>query len=81
MQLKLSKKTTANFRPGLVIENVANTHRLAETTLGPSAIEELATNTNSGSGDEDDVAEIDCHVISNNKSTEFILGTVVEEAA
>lgn len=82
MQLKLSKKTTTNIKPGLVIENVANTHRLAETTLGPTAIEELATNTGSGSGDEeDDAAEIDCHIISNNKSTDFILATVVEEAA
>lgn len=70
------------MRPGLVIENVANTHKLAETALGPTAIEEAATNTGSGSGDEDDeVADVDCHVISNDKSTEFILATVVEEAA
>lgn len=82
MQLKLSKKPTCDIKTGLVIENVANTHKLAETTLGPTAIDEAATNTGSGSGDEDDdVAEVDCHVISNNKSTDFILATVVEEAA
>lgn len=82
MQLKLSKKPASDIKTGLVIENVANTHKLAETTLGPTTIEEAATNTGSGSGDEDDdVAEVDCHVISNNKSTEFILATVVEEAA
>lgn len=83
MQLKLNKKSTGIIKPGLVIENVANTHRLAETTLGPSAIEEAATNTGSGSGDEEDeVPEAaDCHVISNNKSADFILATVVEEAA
>ncbi|XP_063913676.1 dopamine D2-like receptor isoform X3 [Zophobas morio] len=83
IQARLNRKPLpAEIKPGSVIENVANTRRLAETTLGPSTIEEQATNTGSGSGDEDeDVAEADCHVISNDKSTEFILATVVEEAA
>lgn len=82
MQLKLTKKPIGEIKPGLVIENVANTHKLAETALGPTAIEEPVTNTGSGSGDEDDeVVDADCHVISNDKSTEFILATVVEEAA
>ncbi|XP_074026194.1 dopamine D2-like receptor [Leptinotarsa decemlineata] len=83
MQLKLNKKPLAcDIKPGSVIENISNTHRLAETTLGPTPIEEQATNTGSGSGDEDeDVVDAECHVISNDKSTEFILATVVEEAA
>ncbi|KAJ8950223.1 hypothetical protein NQ318_006197 [Aromia moschata] len=83
MQLRLNRKPLAcQIKPGSVIENVANTRRLAETTLGPTPIEEQATNTGSGSGDEDDdVVDADCHVISNDKSTEFILATVVEEAA
>ncbi|KAG5886398.1 hypothetical protein JTB14_025573 [Gonioctena quinquepunctata] len=83
MQLRLTKKPLAcEIKPGSVIENISNTHRLAETALGPTPIEEQATNTGSGSGDEDeDMADADCHVISNDKSTEFILATVVEEAA
>lgn len=82
MQLRLTKKPLAGeMKPGLVIENVSNTHRLAETALGPTTIEEQATNTGSGSGDEDDdIGEAECHVISNDKSAEFILATVVEEA-
>uniref|UniRef100_A0A6P7G624 Dopamine D2-like receptor n=1 Tax=Diabrotica virgifera virgifera TaxID=50390 RepID=A0A6P7G624_DIAVI len=84
MQLKFNKKPMAyEIKPGSVIENISNTHRLAETTLGgPTPIDEQATNTGSGSGDEDEdvMAEADCHVISNDKSTEFILATVVEEA-
>lgn len=70
-----------NIKPGTVIENVAATRRYAETALGPAAVEEPATNTGSGSGDEDEEPAEDCHVISNDKSTEFILATVVEEAA
>lgn len=82
MQLRLNRKPLpCEIKPGSVIENVANTRRLAETTLGPATIEEQATNTGSGSGDEDDDADAECHVISNDKSTEFILATVVEEAA
>ncbi|XP_057650942.1 dopamine D2-like receptor [Diorhabda carinulata] len=85
MQLKFNKKPmTYEIKPGSVIENISNTHRLAETTLGgPTPIDEQATNTGSGSGDEDEdvMADADCHVISNDKSTEFILATVVEEAA
>ncbi|KAI4464134.1 hypothetical protein MML48_4g00012594 [Holotrichia oblita] len=81
MQAKLSRKPMPyEIKPGSVIENVANARRLAETTLGPT-VEEPATNTGSGSGDEDDeIAEQDCQVISNDKSTEFILATVTEEA-
>lgn len=76
------KPLPSEIKPGSVIENVANSRMLAETTLGPPAIDEQATNTGSGSADEeDDIAEADCQVISNDKSTEFILSTVVEEAA
>lgn len=76
------KPLPCEIKPGSVIENVACTRRLAETALGPATVEEPATNTGSGSGDEDEeVADVDCHVISNDKSTEFILATVVEEAA
>lgn len=84
---------------------MASTRRLAETQLGgdnnqlgvnitPIPIDEQATNTGSGSADEDDDIVVlqdnnvilpedvdDCHIISNDKSTEFILATVVEEAA
>lgn len=83
MQSRLTRKPLpCEIKPGSVIENVANTRRLAETTLGPSTVEEAATNTGSGSADEEEeVADADCHVISNDKSTEFILATVVEEAA
>ncbi|XP_049826158.1 dopamine D2-like receptor [Aethina tumida] len=82
MQSRLNRKPLpCEIKPGSVIENVANPGRLAETALGPT-IEEQATNTGSGSGDEDDDApDAECHVISNDKSTEFILATVVEEAA
>ncbi|XP_044729159.1 dopamine D2-like receptor, partial [Chrysoperla carnea] len=96
---------TYEIKPGTVIENVASTRRLAETQLGgdnnqlgvnitPIPIDEQATNTGSGSADEDDDIVVlqdnnvilpedvdDCHIISNDKSTEFILATVVEEAA
>ncbi|XP_044747684.1 dopamine D2-like receptor isoform X2 [Coccinella septempunctata] len=83
LQSKLNRKPLPyEIKPGSVIENVTNTKKLAETTLGPSIIEAETTNTGSGSGDEeDDMGEADCHVISNDKSTEFILATVVEEAA
>ncbi|XP_061717706.1 dopamine D2-like receptor [Cydia pomonella] len=61
----------------VVIENVAQTRRLAETAL------DAATNTGSGSNEDDhdsfdkrsvelEDAE-DCHVIPNDKSTEFML--------
>ncbi|KAJ9585601.1 hypothetical protein L9F63_002631, partial [Diploptera punctata] len=76
-----------------VIENIAQTRRLAETTLGPtlaapsSGMEEERP-TNTGSGSQDDKEDInlmtstyDCHIIPNDKSTEFILATVVEESA
>lgn len=76
-------KRPPEIKPGSVIENVASTRRFAETALGPSStVDEPATNTGSGSADEEDeIQEGDCHVIPNDKSTEFILATVVEEAA
>ncbi|EDX02063.1 uncharacterized protein Dyak_GE17345, isoform A [Drosophila yakuba] len=75
---------------GSVIENIAQTRRLAETALDSSRHasrilpDEAATNTASGSNEEEDENAIspdidDCHVIVNDKSTEFMLATVVEE--
>lgn len=76
---------------GSVIENIAQTRRLAETALDSgrqSGVrimpDEPATNTGSGSNEEEDENAIspdidDCHVIVNDKSTEFMLATVVEE--
>ncbi|XP_031626590.1 dopamine D2-like receptor isoform X2 [Contarinia nasturtii] len=77
---------------GSVIENIAQTRRLAETTLDSSKSgskimpDDAPTNTASGSNeDEDENAASpdpdvdDCHVIVNDKSTEFMLATVVEE--
>lgn len=76
---------------GSVIENIAQTRRLAETTLDSSKSgsrimpDEAPTNTASGSNEEDDenaaspVDADDCHVIVNDKSTEFMLSTVIEE--
>ncbi|XP_049310282.1 dopamine D2-like receptor isoform X1 [Bactrocera dorsalis] len=95
-----AKKQRAARRPhlseltgGSVIENVAQTRRLAETALGSDrhAVriipDEPATNTASGSNEEEEdpgggaiSPDIDdCHVIVNDKSTEFMLATVVEE--
>ncbi|KAJ6634612.1 Dopamine D2-like receptor [Pseudolycoriella hygida] len=76
---------------GSVIENIAQTRRLAETTLDSSKSgsrimpDEAPTNTASGSNEEDDenaaspVDVDDCHVIVNDKSTDFMLSTVIEE--
>ncbi|XP_054728939.1 dopamine D2-like receptor [Anastrepha obliqua] len=78
---------------GSVIENVAQTRRLAETALDSDRHaarimpDEPATNTASGSNEEEEdqgggaiSPDIDdCHVIVNDKSTEFMLATVVEE--
>lgn len=81
-QRAIRKPLPSEIKAGSVIENLANTKRLAETHLGPTPIEEQATNTGSGSGDDDDdIVEAECQVISNDRSTEFILATVVEEAA
>lgn len=46
--------------------------------------DDAPTNTASGSNEEDDEKDAspdvdDCHVIVNDKSTEFMLATVVEE--
>ncbi|KAG8249236.1 dopamine neurotransmitter receptor activity, coupled via Gi/Go [Homalodisca vitripennis] len=90
---KAARKPHLDMKPGIVIENVAQTRRLAETTLVASSalvpttsIDDAPTNTGSGSQEEDEDGERspgleDCHVIPNDKSTEFILATVVEEAA
>nr|AFH53996.1 D2-like dopamine receptor [Periplaneta americana] len=91
------KPNLSDIKPGSVIENIAQTRRLAETTLGPTLVapssgmeEERPTNTGSGSQEEEEEAEKDgerspgsddCHIIPNDKSTEFILATVVEESA
>ncbi|KAH1019601.1 hypothetical protein HUJ04_009393, partial [Dendroctonus ponderosae] len=81
-QKAVRKPLPSEIKAGSLIENLANTRRLAETHLGPTPIEEQATNTGSGSGDDDDeILDAECQVISNDRSTEFILATVVEEAA
>lgn len=60
--------------------------RFAETALGAVAmvapgIGEEPTNTASGSNEDEDETPLDpVVVISNDKSTEFFLATVVEEA-
>ncbi|XP_033611256.1 dopamine D2-like receptor isoform X2 [Cryptotermes secundus] len=90
------KPNLADIKPGSVIENIAQTRRLAETTLGPTLMapssgmeEERPTNTGSGSQEEEEEVEKDgerspgsddCHIIPNDKSTEFILATVAEES-
>nr|XP_029728590.1 dopamine D2-like receptor [Aedes albopictus] len=79
---------------GSLIENIAQTKVATETHLDGSTKsagsckilpDEAPTNTASGSNEEDDdnagSPDIDdCHVIVNDKSTEFMLATVVEEA-
>ncbi|KAJ1522994.1 hypothetical protein ONE63_002130 [Megalurothrips usitatus] len=88
------KPNASDCRTDTVLENLAQTRRLAETALGTSSLaaptssgleEERPTNTGSGSQDEDedDMKDHDrsfdiedCHVIPNDKSTEFILATV-----
>ncbi|KAG6464680.1 hypothetical protein O3G_MSEX014668 [Manduca sexta] len=73
----------------VVIENVVQTRRLAETALH----DDRPTNTGSGSNEDDHEDSFDkrsadleadadeCHVIPNDKSTEFMLATVAEENA
>lgn len=89
-QRAAKKPHLADFTTGgSVIENVAQTRRFAETTLDSKSgsrivPEDAPTNTASGSNeDEDENAGSpdvdDCHVIVNDKSTEFMLATVVEE--
>ncbi|VVC29103.1 Hypothetical protein CINCED_3A002853 [Cinara cedri] len=84
-----------DMKPGIIIENVAQTRRrLAETTLlataslapgSSSIIDEGPTNTGSGSQDDEEEGgspgSDDCHIIHNDKSTDFILSTVMEETA
>ncbi|XP_050541972.1 dopamine D2-like receptor isoform X2 [Daktulosphaira vitifoliae] len=84
-----------DLKPGIIIENVAHTRRrLAETTLlataslapgSTSIIDEAPTNTGSGSQDEEEEGgspgSDDCHILHNDKSTDFILSTVIEETA
>ncbi|XP_048483406.1 dopamine D2-like receptor [Plutella xylostella] len=79
--------TTTGATTAVVIENVAQTRRLAETALH----DDRATNTGSGSNEEDhedsfdkrslelEADADDCHIIPNDKSTEFMLATVTEE--
>ncbi|KAK0096507.1 hypothetical protein PV326_005266 [Microctonus aethiopoides] len=60
--------------------------RFAETALGAAAlvgpVHEEPTNTASGSNeDEDEIPNDPVVIISNDKSTEFFMATVVEEAA
>ncbi|KAJ0176317.1 hypothetical protein K1T71_008491 [Dendrolimus kikuchii] len=73
----------------VVIENVAQTRILAETALH----DDRPTNTGSGSNEEDhedsfdkrsadlEADADDCHVIPNDKSTDFMLSSVTEEAS
>ncbi|XP_025417989.1 dopamine D2-like receptor [Sipha flava] len=84
-----------DMKPGIIIENVAQTRRrLAETTLlataslapgSSSIVDEGPTNTGSGSQDDEEEGgspgSDDCHIIHNDKSTDFILSTVMEETA
>ncbi|XP_063828759.1 dopamine D2-like receptor [Ostrinia nubilalis] len=79
---------TTGATTAVVIENVAQTRRLAETALH----EDRPTNTGSGSNEDDhedsfdkrsadlEADADDCHVIPNDKSTEFMLATVAEES-
>ncbi|KAJ8667035.1 hypothetical protein QAD02_008697, partial [Eretmocerus hayati] len=86
------KSNVSDMKPGCVIENIANTRsvysvaRFAETALGAAALVapgiEEPTNTASGSNEDEDETPIDpVVVISNDKSTEFYLTTVVEDTA
>ncbi|RVE46651.1 hypothetical protein evm_008724 [Chilo suppressalis] len=85
----ISSDPTTGATQAVVIENVAQTRRLAETALH----EDRPTNTGSGSNEDDHEDSFDkrsadleadadeCHVIPNDKSTEFMLATVAEETA
>ncbi|XP_043288011.1 dopamine D2-like receptor isoform X2 [Venturia canescens] len=80
------KPNLGDIKPGSIIENIAHTRRFAETALGAAALVasgvEEPTNTASGSNEDEDETPMDpAVVISNDKSTEFFLATVVEEAA
>ncbi|XP_011049492.1 PREDICTED: dopamine D2-like receptor isoform X2 [Acromyrmex echinatior] len=86
------KPNLGDIKPGSIIENIAHTRsgysvaRFAETALGAAALVapgiEEPTNTASGSNEDEDETPLDpVVVISNDKSTEFFLATVVEEAA
>ncbi|KAG7197229.1 hypothetical protein KM043_018356 [Ampulex compressa] len=83
---RAKKPNLGDIKPGSIIENIANTRRFAETALGAAALVapgiEEPTNTASGSNEDEDETPLDpVVVISNDKSTEFFLATVVEEAA
>ncbi|KZC06028.1 Dopamine D2-like receptor, partial [Dufourea novaeangliae] len=80
------KPNMGDIKPGSIIENIAHTRRFAETALGAAALVapgmEEPTNTASGSNEDEDETPLDpVVVISNDRSTEFFLATVVEEAA
>ncbi|CAH2041767.1 unnamed protein product, partial [Iphiclides podalirius] len=83
----ISGEPLTGVTTAVVIENVAQTRQLAETVLH----DDRPTNTGSGSNEEDHddsydkrsadlEAEADhCHVIPNDKSTEFMLASATEE--
>ncbi|XP_033231654.1 dopamine D2-like receptor [Belonocnema kinseyi] len=86
------KSNTMDTKSGSIIENIPHTRsgysvaRFAETALGAAALVapgiEEPTNTASGSNEDEDDTPLDpVVVISNEKSTEYFLATVVEEAA
>ncbi|XP_043461646.1 dopamine D2-like receptor isoform X2 [Leptopilina heterotoma] len=86
------KSNTMDSKSGNVVENIMHARsghsvaRFAETALGAAALVtpgiEEPTNTASGSNEDEDETPLDpAVVISNEKSTEYFLATVVEEAA
>ncbi|XP_057329705.1 dopamine D2-like receptor isoform X2 [Microplitis mediator] len=80
------KSNLRDIKPNSIIENVIHTQRFAETALGTATlvapVHEEPTNTASGSNEDEDETPVDpVVVISNDKSTEFFMATVVEEAA
>ncbi|KAG8034972.1 hypothetical protein G9C98_008048 [Cotesia typhae] len=86
------KSNLRDIKPHSIIENVIHTQRVysvarfAETALGTATlvapVHEEPTNTASGSNEDEDETPVDpVVVISNDKSGEFFMATVVEEAA
>ncbi|XP_034951886.1 dopamine D2-like receptor [Chelonus insularis] len=86
------KPNLRGIKPNSIIENIVHTQRaysvarFAETALGTAAlvgtVVEEPTNTASGSNEDEDETPVDPTVtISNDKSKEFFMATVVEEAA
>ncbi|KAK0163140.1 hypothetical protein PV327_006848 [Microctonus hyperodae] len=80
------KPNLRDIKPNSIIENIVHTQRFAETALGAAAlvgpVHEEPTNTASGSNeDEDEIPNDPVVIISNDRSTELFMATVVEEAA